>query len=161
MTHMIDIDPGKKTGWAVFEGRTLSSAGVSKSEDLFRPTRRDARGEPCGELPEPLFPAETLVLIEMPRWYPRDHKDVNDLLDLAVQVGEIKRFYESQRCTVKLVWPRSWKGNVPKDVTNRRTVAALSPEELARVPVRPRAKTPDHNCLDAIGLGLHELGRLR
>lgn len=160
-SELITIDPGKKTGWATFFTARLSAAGVAKSEDLFRPVRRDAYGEPCGELPIPLLPSETTVLIELPRWYPHDHTDVNDLIDLAVLVGEVKRFYEALGCKVKLVWPRTWKGNAPKDVTNRRTVAALSPEELSRVPVRPRAKTPDHNLLDAIGLGLSELGRLR
>ncbi len=146
--HVLTFDPGKKTGWSSFLDGRLIAAGVCKREDLF--------SELGG-----LVPSGTLVLVEHPRWYPHDHTDVNDLLDLAVLVGEIKRHYEAMGCTVKLVWPRSWKGNVPKDVTNRRTVAALDPVEVALMPRRPRAKDFDHNMLDAIGLGLHELGRLR
>jgi hypothetical protein len=42
-----------------------------------------------------------------------------------------------------------------------RILSRLTPEELAVVPVRPRARTVDHNCADAIGLGLWKLGRLR
>lgn len=148
--NLIAIDPGKTTGWAVFWNNLLRTAGVSRSQDLFK--------APPAEYMR-VFP-EMLCLIEIPRWYPHDYKDVNDLIDLAVLVGEIKRFYESQSGVVELVFPRTWKGTVPKDVHNKRVLAALSPEELKLVPLRPRARTPDHNCVDAIGLGLWKLGRM-
>lgn len=160
MKTLISIDPGKTTGYASFSDAVLLSAGTAPRADLFAPVTRDAYGRPTGALPFPLFPLETLVLIELPRWYPHDHTDVNDLIDLAVLVGEIKRHYEAMDCVVELVWPRTWKGSAPKDVTNRRTVAALSEVEESRLPVRPRARTYDHNMLDAVGLGLWELGRL-
>jgi hypothetical protein len=86
---------------------------------------------------------------------------VNDLIDLAVQVGEFKEFYRRQGGLVELVFPRTWKGNVPKEIMTARILKQLTPEELKHVPVRPRAKTPDHNCVDAIGMGLNRLGRLR
>lgn len=143
--NLLTLDPGNITGVAVFFGKTLVSAAAYKKRDVFIPIVRD---------PAP-------VLIETPRWYPHDHSDVNDLLDLSVYVGELKRFYEAMGCVVELVWPRTWKGNVPKKITNRRTVAALSPEEVALLPRRPRAKDHDDNMLDAVGLGLWKLGRLR
>lgn len=143
--NLLAIDPGNVTGWAMFSDEDLILAGTMKKVEILR----------GGVVLKP-----DLALIEMPRWYPHDHKDVNDLLDLSVFVGELKHFYEAQGCTVELVWPRTWKGNVPKGITNRRTVEVLSPEEVALIPVRP-AKTHDHNTLDAIGLGLWKLGRLR
>lgn len=149
-TNLLTIDPGNVTGWASFVRSHLVAAGVKKKQGKF-----------IVGLPEIFTLEPPLVLIEMPRWYPHDHSDVNDLLDLSVFVGELKRFYEATGCVVELVWPRTWKGNVPKEITNRRTIAALTPGEVALVPLRPRAKTPDHNCLDAIGLGLWKLGRLR
>lgn len=152
--NLISIDPGNKTGWAVFANRVLVRAGVDKKSDLFRAT---APTIPGGII----LAQETLVLVELPRWYPHDHKDVNDLLDLCVLVGEVKRFYESQSCAVELVFPRTWKGTQPKDVCGRRVLASLTPDEVALLPKRPRAKDHDNNMVDAVGLGLWKLGRLR
>lgn len=147
--NLISI-PGNKTGWAVFANRALLSAGVDKKSDLFCAAGRGI-----------ILAQETLVLVELPRWYPHDHKDVNDLLDLCVLVGEVKRFYEAQSCVVELVFPRTWKGTQPKDVCGRRVLASLTPEEVALLPKRPRAKDFDNNMTDAVGLGLWKLGRLK
>ena len=48
---------------------------------------------------------------------------------------------------------------MPKDIHNRRVLKALSESELAVLPKRPRAKTPDNNMVDAVGIGLWRLGR--
>lgn len=144
--NVLTIDPGNVTGWARFTDKKLVAAGTVKKADAF--------------VADPHWRPD-LVLIEMPRWYPHDHSDVNDLLDLSVFVGELKQHYESLGHLVELVWPRTWKGNVPKGITNRRVLAALTPEEVALLPKRPRAKDFDHNMLDAIGLGLWKLWRIR
>jgi hypothetical protein len=159
--NLIAIDPGKTTGWAVFCDGDLIRCGADKKADVI--------SSPWWKRPNALLPKKVvfallnqfLVFIETPRWYPHDQVDTNDLIDLAVFVGEVKSFYESQHCKVELVWPRTWKGNVPKEIMTARILSKLTPEELAVVPARPRAKTPDHNCIDAIGLGLWKLGRLR
>lgn len=143
--HLIAVDPGKKTGVARFESGRLVEAYVA---------------EPAALLERKIYPPPRVV-IENPRWYPYDHKDVNDLLDLAVLVGRYQQHFAGQGAQVELVWPRTWKGTAPKKVTNMRALAALSPEELAVVPLRPRAKDVDNNVADAIGLGLWKLGRLR
>lgn len=155
--NLIAIDPGKTTGWAIFVDGGLRRAGTRKSGSSTYFSEEVAWDHmPLGGL----VPLDC-VLIELPRWYPHDHSDVNDLIDLAVLVGEIKRHYESQDFKVELVWPRTWKGNVPKPIMTKRILSRLTPDELAVVPLRPRAKTPDHNCVDAVGLGLWKLGRLR
>ncbi len=148
--NLIAIDPGKTTGWAVFVESGLVAAGVLRREKIFN-----------GAEGLPKIWDRRIVLVENPRWYPHDHTDVNDLLDLAVLVGEIEHYYEIQGCTVELVWPRTWKGNVPKDIHNKRVLVALRRAELELLPLRPRAKDYDHNMLDAVGLGLWKLGRLR
>lgn len=159
--NLITIDPGKVTGWAMFVDGELLRCGAGKKAEIFSP--------PFWERPNPLLPKKVVVsaldqfqvVIEVPRWYPHDQVDTNDLIDLAVLVGEIKSFYERRHCRTELVFPRTWKGTRPKPIHNKQVLAALTPDELKLVPLRPRAKTPDHNCLDAIGLGLWKLGRMR
>lgn len=145
---MITIDAGtkKNCGYAVFKGKELAWANVFSVEEVML----HASSEP-GEL----------VVIEVPRFYQHDHKDPNDLIDLAVNVGQFKRHFELQRCRVKLIWPRSWKGNIAKELMTKRILGKLTVYELARMPVRPRARTHDHNMVDAVGIGLVEVGRMR
>lgn len=99
------------------------------------------------------------ALLEHPRWYPHDHKDVNDLIDLASKKGRFEQLLR-EHFNVEDVWPRTWKGNVPKAIMTERIVSRLSEEERALVVLTPRSKAPEHNCVDAIGIGLWRIGRL-
>lgn len=145
--NLIAIDPGRTTGWAVFKGDRLTAAGALSKSDMLAEKKKTLH--------------ETRVLIETPRWYPHDQVDTNDLLDLAVYAGELKHYFSDHGCIVELVWPRTWKGTVKKEIMTARILGRLTSGELALVPLRPRAKTVDHNVADAIGLGLWKLGRLR
>lgn len=53
---------------------------------------------------------------------------------------------------------KDWKGQLPKRVSNIRSRAALTPQELARVTLP--AKSLEHNVWDAIGIGLYYARRL-
>ena len=146
---VIGIDPGKHTGWAHFQdGLLVSAASITETEMLIAP---------------PLtIIGPAIVIIEVPRVYPRGGKgDPNDLIDLAVLAGTIQGWYVSRApgIATRLVAPRTWKGTVPKPIHNERVLAALTPAERALLPKRPRAKTFDHNMLDAVGLGLFQLKR--
>jgi len=55
--------------------------------------------------------------------------------------------------------PREWKGQVPKDIMGKRIVARLSAQEVPIIPALPKSKL--HNVVDAIGVGLYHLRRLR
>lgn len=153
MMNLICIDPGLVTGYALFTNGVLYKAGFRDSCDLF------------GELGIPaLLPAPGLVVIEVPQYRARDRSqrtDPNDLIKLAVLVGEIKRYYALLRYGVELVTPVAWKGSIPKDVHNKHVLEMLRPVELAVMQKRPRARKPDNNMVDAIGLGLWKLGRYR
>lgn len=143
---ILAVDPGATTGWAYFHPTgKLSCAGYEKHK-LF-----------LGYC----FDDEDLELVvEIPRVYPYGGKgDPNDLIDLAVKAGEIRGRFSWQRSIE--AHPATWKGSVPKDVHHRRVLAALSAEEVALLPKTPRSKKYDHNMLDAVGLGLWHLGRLR
>jgi len=147
MTSVLAFDPGKTTGWArFFSTGKLRDAGAIGFQLLREKMAMEG-----------YFGSLEVAVIEVPRWYPREHKiDVNDLIDLAVMVGEIRAHFED----VELVFPRTWKGTVPKAIHNRRVLAALIDEERALLPRRPRAKDYDHNMVDAVGIGLWKLGRL-
>lgn len=149
---LLSFDPGtQKIGWASFENGRLLLADKS-----------DRNVEWMAGAPD-------LVLVEMPRWYPHERRiDVNDLLDLSVVVGEIREHFR-RLCKVEFVWPRTWKGTVPKEVMSQRIYEALTADEIARLPKRAvrrgrphkgNAKDVDHNILDAVGLGLWKLGRM-
>jgi hypothetical protein len=142
--NLITIDPGRITGWSIWNASgVLLAAGTASLDELFKP----------GRLPAPV--AGTLVLIEMPRAYGgRTKGDPDDLLDLAMIVGEIKRHYQAAGCTVELVWPRTWKGTVPKPIHNARVLNALNDQELRLLP-----RIRNHNMVDAVGLGLWKLRR--
>lgn len=139
---LLAFDPGNRTGWARFVGQKLVAAGLLKAGRI--------------ELGWP-----QKVVVEVPRWYPKEHEiDVNDLLDLGLKAGVLSGFYEQRGVEVESVFPRTWKGTVPKKIHNERVLAALTEEEVALLPRRPRAKDHDHNVLDAVGIGLWKLGRM-
>jgi hypothetical protein len=54
--------------------------------------------------------------------------------------------------------PREWKGTVDADVMTERIRSRLSEKEKAAL--EPCAASLEHNMIDAVGLGLHHLGRL-
>ncbi len=145
MGGVIGIDPGKRSGWALFDrGNALVAAGtMPEREILDSPPGAERYDVPFG-----------LVVIELPVIYPTRKTPPADLIDLAVLVGDLRGFYYRAGVEVRLVTPRNWKGTVPKPIHNKRTLAALTPEERALLPKRPRARDYDHNMLDAVGLGL-------
>ncbi len=154
MGGVIAIDPGERTGWALFDNGTLVEAGtMSKAEILLNP--------PC---PSGRKNYLDVAVIELPVIYPLGlgKGDPNQLIDLAVFVGDLRGFYVRRlSLDVVLVRPRTWKGTVPKRIHNARVLEALTPDERALLPRRPRARDYDHNMLDAVGLGLWQLRKDR
>ena len=143
----LSIDPGACTGWAVWFTETgrprLVAAGI---------------GEPPFEQVDACL-AE--AVIECPQVYPRSPVPPNDLITLAVLVGRYAeacvQAADRDHDRVRLVLPHAWKGSVPKEVTAKRVLAALSPDELAVLEeaYEDIPKGLRHNLLDAVGIGLH------
>lgn len=133
------IDPGADSGWAVFD--------------------RAGRLVRCG-LGEPEYPATGVdrVLIEKPQAYPHGKKriDPNDLITLAIRVGEQKSTAERTGARVDLVLPHAWKGSMSKEQCHAQMMPHLLPEERIVVgralPPLPEGKR--HNVLDAVALGV-------
>lgn len=135
---ILAIDPGLTTGWALFDdaGRLVS----------------------CGLGDPPSVPLDTLrVLIECPRLRPRE-KNPQDILKLAVKAGEWGGVYRPRS---EYLTPNDWKGSTPKDTSHARIHAALTTHEQGIVDRagKGKAKSKLHNMLDAIGIGLHGVGR--
>ena len=147
---LLAIDPGVQcTGWAVFELDHLIACGLSRAKTL----------EEQVVLPLPIPDADQLVIVLEEPQVRRDTPRPDDLIKLAMVVGakmaQAARFKDVEFIRCK---PRSWKGSVPKDIHNHRTLALLSPKESAIVSqVFPEGLR--HNAIDAVGLGLWALKR--
>lgn len=152
---LVSIDPAKRAiYWAAFEGAVLVQCNAIKWADSdFE------QGIPralCAL--RDIMPAK--VVVELPRVYPRDRKRPNDLIDLAAVAGACLALGAEGS---HFVHPHQWKGQVPKEVMGKRVLAQLTDVELlihGMYESRRRTKKPDHNILDAIGVGIKELGRL-
>lgn len=154
----VSIDPGiRHSGVAVWEGSTLIWAGV-------------AIGEPRASVPKPirwqmmathikltLPPGRpTELVFEFPEIYRRSKARPNDLMLLAGLCGYIVSTVDAEKTTLHL--PKSWKGQLPKEVCVERVKSKLTAEELSRV-VLPRGVSYAHNAFDGIGIGLYSVKR--
>lgn len=142
---LIAIDPGKATGFAHFEGDTLMSARVCTEEECLVQIENAAplrAHKPAGD-----------CIIEIPQIYPGQQQkgDQNDLIKLAVMVGRYADRATAEGFRVRLVKPREWKGQLPKEVCWRRVRETLTPAELDNM--EKVSKSRAHNMHDAIGLG--------
>ncbi len=142
MTLLLSVDPGIDTGWATWLNGKLYACGLGQGwKGMF-----------------------DRAIIELPQVYPKiPAKQANDLITLAVRVGQYKERLELIGTPVTLVHPHRWKGSIKKEIHHRRVFAKLDPAE--QFLTLPWFKDGDsygkgHNVMDAIGLGLYELKRL-
>jgi hypothetical protein len=136
--NLLAIDPGNATGWAVFVDNALESCGTIK------PVLWETLSVPPGGF----------VIIEEPTIYPHSKADPANIMALQLKVGDLRGFFSRRGYTVELVQPRTWKGQVPKDIHAGRTLRKLSAAERVRIPTKHT-----HDTLDAVGLGLWRIGR--
>ena len=136
---VVAIDPGGNAGIAYFESGLLVKAELMTNP--LAPREREA--------------AHKLV-IEVPVIYPDSPVDPATMITLALRAGLIGGLFEPEELIQ--VDPRGWKGQRPKDVDNRYTMGLLNPIERTIVNTSTsRGKL--NNVIDAVGLGLWQLGR--
>lgn len=136
---MIAHDPGAKPGYARFRGPTLIEVGTMF---LF----------PVVYLGSP---EESRVIVEVPTGRGGNTRATpDDLIKLALTAGRVIGRYEQLGQYIHTVTPNHWKGSVKKEISHRRIKAVLGEDEL-RLLVGASG-----DVLDAVGLGLWELGRL-
>lgn len=141
------VDPGiNGLGLAYFDTNLLVSARyVPNDKKTLLPERIFAL-----DLPD----AWHCRVIELPKVYTASLQkgDPNDLIKLALVVGRL-----TTANTVYLL-PQDWKGQAPKEAVHERVFLRLS--ETEKGAIEPCPKSLLHNVFDAIGIGLHYLGRL-
>jgi hypothetical protein len=105
--------------------------------------------------------------VESPVIYPHGKKQRegqipdNDVVKLARLAGELAGRYRASVDLREYVLPRTWKGTVPKSITERRVLEVLDAREtqLLYSTKSARARSLDSNVVDAVGIGLWRLGR--
>ena len=92
----------------------------------------------------------TSAIVEVPQVYARSASkgDPNDLIDVALVAGGVVALFDP----VRVVRPREWKGDAPKEVVERCARAAIG-FQIDRVEQHKRAALM-HNVWDAIAIGL-------
>jgi len=152
MTTLISIDPGRKTGLAVFQNGTLENCMLYDASDYrtFALALLDTM-----EQYEP-----DSMIVEIPRVYQqRFWKGDPNKLIILTKIAGIAIGLFSTVCPVNEVFPQKWKGQRTKAADNRYTENCLECEELVILDKKKLPKSYKHNVLDAIGIGLWFLGR--
>ena len=152
---ILAIDPALGVTGAA--GAALFRGGALVRCTYFVPPRKSP-GERirlmCEALRAWLILTPTLAIYEWPQVYENSPANPNDLVGLAA-VGAA--FATASRAGEQLtVLPREWKGSIDGDTMVERIKARLTPVEQALLPTGRLA----HNAIDAVGIGLHHLGRL-
>lgn len=147
MSILLAIDPGISTGCAVFQDGYLLRAHNAPPWDL-----------------EWRYLNLTRTIIEVPHVYPasKSKGDPNDLIKLAVRVGEYKRYCETLGPPVELVEPAAWKGQLSKEIHHARGAKKVTSGEAAtwQSALAGLSKKAQLDVSDAVCLGLWALGRL-
>jgi hypothetical protein len=142
----IAIDPGAKMGWALLQQGLVRDCGLINVSDTV----------PClGSLH---LISRGIVLIEKPVYHHggRNKVDPNDLITLGIKVGRVMEIYLAMDNVIRLVTPVTWKGSVPNEIQEARTIQALSADELAavRASLENVPRSYQHNVWDAVGLAI-------
>lgn len=155
---LVSLDPGAKVcGLALFEDGELASAWLAGTNKHWVQMALNAYQSVVDRVvPEVMRE----VAIERPQVYRQRFQkgDPNDLITLSLVAGAFAGSF-IPGAAVSEYKPREWKGQVPKPAMQKRIESRLSEEELSRVSWP--AKSYRHNVWDAIGIGLHHVGRLK
>jgi len=102
-----------------------------------------------------------VVVFERPVVYPKSKAPPMDILALYGAVTAMATVVDMRFVRAEFVEPRKWKGNVPKAVFGKRIESRLTPKEQKLAQLDRFPKTQRHDVVDAIGIGLWWLGRMR
>lgn len=161
--NLLSIDPGLVCcGWAIWRDSQLFRCGLSRTKGKTLEFRIQVHAKTFHRMS---LMAHVLV-IEKPEIYQQRFLkgDPRDLANLAAVVGGIVAAFPSG--DARMVYPKAWKGQIPKEVSERRTLSKLSEieKQVLKKPQVFGAPTTApssllHNMMDAVGLGLYFLQR--
>lgn len=97
------------------------------------------------------------TVVELPIYHTEGKSKVppSSLITLGFSAG---RLVPCQSLEVETIWPVTWKGSLPDEILYARIMSVLTEKEKALIPKLGQSLL--HNVLDAIGIGLHVLGRM-
>lgn len=158
---LLALDPGRrKMAWAVFEGKQLFACGLVYVENLSLDDTLAYFVKNMADNFRGMDVCERAVVERMKAYNGKTGGGTsNDLLDLQAL---------GSACGAKLahnvewVFASEWKGSRPKPVVQRKIWDVLSVAETAAVN-DARDEVPKdkfHDVMDAVGIGLHAVGRL-
>lgn len=163
---LLAIDPGiRGCGCAFFDGGRLTKAAYVKNPMKEGNTAAAARAMAGAvlELFVPYGAVVNAIALEWPRIYASRIRagatkaDPNDLLGLAAVDAAIAMLLRYAH--VDCFAPSDWKGQLPKAAAETRIRGRLSEAELAVLDAADAPPSLLHNVVDAVGIGLHRLGR--
>jgi hypothetical protein len=102
-----------------------------------------------------------VISVEYPEQYDRTPAPRSSVQGLACTGGGIVSMLKRPSNSVKFVLPKTWKKQVPKEIMLQRIESKLDENEKKLLDDQKFAKYKRHNVVDAIGLGLYELDRLK
>lgn len=158
------VDPGiRGCGCALFEGDQLLQAWyetnpIAKGNDAHTASMVARAVNIAARARAPMLLHITRLVIEMPVVRDARHSkgDPNDLIPLAAINGALCVLFP---CAVVVQYaPEQWKGQLDKQAMNTRALGRLSLYERELI---SDAGALAHNVYDAIGIGLHFVGRLK
>lgn len=167
MSELLAIDPSiVSVGPALFRDERLVACG--RITDPHPPSGRAARALSMAErvvqwLCEHTTSSEITLVVEWQQVYraTKSKGDPNDLIGMGFVSGAIAGLLSTPVAVLEYT-PAEWIGQLPKSTRHREAftsprgrliMSRLSPAERALVPRY-------HDSVDAVGLGLHALGRL-
>lgn len=164
--NLVSMDPGIRCcGVAVFKhdgtvprlARALIVRNPVKSGDDLNAVRLMAK-EVLATLRNETYYGYDFVS-EWPQVYRavRSKGDPNDLMPLAGVVGFVA---SASWGSVRRFLPAEWKGQMPKDVCEKRALSRLDAAEQVVLAACAVPASLRHNVIDAVAIGLHAAGRL-
>jgi hypothetical protein len=164
VSYKIYFDPGGPcAGWALFLGDRLVECGLSRTKAKTPFLRAQAHRAALQAVWDErgLEPEEYACKSEAMWYRPVTYIDAKgkkrkktvppqDIIDVNLIAGHVG---------TEWILPHDWKGMVSKEIHQPKILQCLSAEELKLVEaVKPPSLR--HNCIDAIGIGLHDNERL-
>lgn len=159
---MLAIDPGKRAcGVALFnQDTTLNCAGyVTAEKEKDGPRAWLALASAIERWLDNDCAAIDQIVFEQPGSYRSDKPYKTLILQDLVAINALLcgRFPKAEFHRYR---PNEWKGSMNKEQTQARAYARLQPFETQVIKL-PQPKSRQHNVWDAIGIGLHHLGRFK
>lgn len=165
--RLLAVDPGLRAcGCAVFsDGALVAASYVCSTLGRETAAQAVATARAVAAYAQRLCGVVDEVALEWPVVYATRIRrglagaDPNDLLGLAAVDGAVAALVGAPSVTYA---PREWKGQMPHGALEARVRSRLDAGELRvlndAVAALPASKS--HNVVDAVGVGLHQVGRL-